>query len=103
MDEQRLLLRRVVRRNFGIGEVEEGQRPAVADAVEGVAVGEPAAGELGELRLLDPGRDQRQAEDVLVELPCPFLVGADIGVVMQPRRQGRSRVSHDGFLLLLGL
>ena len=95
MDEGRLLLRLVGRRRLGIGEVEEGERPTVADAVEGVAVARPPPGELRELGLLDPGGEQRQADDVLVEVARPLLVGADIGVVMQPQRQGR--IAHPGF------
>jgi hypothetical protein len=65
---------------LGVGELEEGEGAAVAEAVEGVAVRAYRAEEL--VGLL-PGGDEGQADEVLVEGPGRLLVAGDIGVVVQ--------------------
>ena len=87
MDIERLLQGLVLGRHLGVGELEKRQRTAIADAEESVHEGNLPAREVRRLALLDPGGDQRQPDDVFVEMPGPFLVGADIGVVMEPQRQ----------------
>src|SRR2546429_4774785 len=47
-----------------------------------------------ELIRLAPGREQRQPDDVLVELAGLLLIPRDVGIVMQARRQ-LGELSHD--------
>lgn len=87
---------RVVRHQLGVigrvGELEERERAAVTDGEEGVAVGAFLA-EQG--LLLAPGRDQRQAEQVLVEVARRFQVaGHRRGMVQAAGQCGRG---HRGF------
>src|SRR5439155_27147321 len=79
---------------LGICKLEERERPPVADPVEGMHVGAHLAEEL--IRLA-PGREQRQPDDVLVELAGLLLIPRDVGVVMQARRQ-LGELSHDTLL-----
>jgi hypothetical protein len=69
-----------------IGECEERERPAVAHGEEGVAHRHLPV-QPGIVVALAPGRDERNAQQVLEELPVLLLVAHDIGVVMQPLRQ----------------
>ena len=64
-----------------VGELEERERPAVAETEEAVAVG--ALGPEQHV-LLAPGREQRQADHVLVELACRLQVARHVRVVVQP-------------------
>ena len=68
----------------GIGELEERQRAAVGEAEEGVAVGAPLAAQVLDLA---PRGDEREAEDVLVEVAGALLIGDDPRVVVHPGRQ----------------
>ena len=70
----------------GIGEGEERQRAAVAHGEEGVAHRHLAV-QPGIVVALAPGGDERDAEQILEELPVLLLVAHDVGVVMQPLRQ----------------
>src|SRR6185437_10410427 len=65
-------------------ELEERERPAVADAKEKMAVDALRAEELIDFA---PGGHQRQADDVLIELARRLEVMRDVGVVMQAGRQ----------------
>src|SRR6478609_7937568 len=66
---------------FLVGELEEGQRTAVGQAEEAMAVHALLA---EQFVLLAPGGDQRQADDVLVEVPGGFQILGGVGRVMQP-------------------
>jgi hypothetical protein len=67
-----------------MGELEERQRAAVGQPEEAVALGPHLA---EQLLLLAPGRDEREAEDVLVEMARRLEVFADIGGVVQAAGQ----------------
>src|SRR5690606_20825675 len=69
-----------------VGELEEGQRAAVTDAEEAVAVGALLA---EQLVLLAPRGHQRQADDVLVEMAGGLEGLRGGGGVVQTRRQRR--------------
>src|SRR5256885_3469623 len=97
VERRRRHLRAELRLVGRVGELEEGERPAIADTVESVNVGAHLAEEL--IRLA-PGRRQRQADDVLVEAPVPLLVPGHVGRVMQARRQF-GELSHDTLLFFL--
>src|SRR5690606_31576408 len=74
----------------GIGELEEGQRPAIADAEEAMAVGAVLSEqEIG----FAPGRGQRQADDVLVEVARGLEVLRHVGRMMQTAWQLAHRSS----------
>src|SRR6478735_3338710 len=66
---------------FLVGKLEEGQRAAVGQAEEAMAVHAFLA---EQFVLLAPGGDQRQADDVLVEVPGGFQILGGVGRVMQP-------------------
>ena len=70
---------------FGVGELEERQRAAVAHFEEGVAVIHVAA-EFRAEAALAPGGDERDAEDVLDEGAIDLLVLHREGVVVQALR-----------------
>src|SRR5690606_3855310 len=63
-----------------VGELEEGQRAAVTQPEEAVAVGALLA---EQLVLLAPGGNQRQADDVFVEMPRGLQVLRRVGRVVQ--------------------
>jgi hypothetical protein len=69
---------------FRIGELEEGQRAAVAQAEEAMAVGALGAEQFVDLT---PGRDQGQPNHFLVEFACRLQVLGDVSGVVQPLRQ----------------
>jgi hypothetical protein len=64
----------------GVGELEERQRRAVGQAEERVAVLPFLA---PDVLLLAPGGHEGHAQDVLVEVAGPLLVGHDVGVVVE--------------------
>ena len=66
-----------------VGELEERERAAVAEPEEAVAVGALGA---EQHVLLAPGREQRQPDDVLVELARRLEILRDVRVVVQPVR-----------------
>src|SRR5437879_2629811 len=76
-----------------VGELKEGERPAVTDPVEGVHVGAHLAEQFVRFA---PSGHQRQPNDVLVEAPRLLLVLGDVGGVVQARGQ----FGHDSYLLL---
>src|SRR5205814_9390798 len=72
------------------GELEGGARAAVGKAETGVAALHFLAGVAAD-RLLAPGRDQRDAEQVFEKEAVRLVVLDDIGVVMQPQRRAWER------------
>src|SRR6185312_3700820 len=87
--------------SVGIGELEEGEGAAIGQAEEGVAVIDLAR----EIRVkgpLAPGRDQRQAENVLEEMAVDLLVLDDEGMVVQPQRQLGEAFGFEIALQLVG-
>ena len=77
-----------------LGELEECQRAAVAQAEEAVRIGALRA---EQHVLLAPGRQQRQADDLLVEFSGRLEVLRYVGGVVQARWQFRFR-GHDYLL-----
>ena len=69
-----------------VGELEEREGAAVRQPEEQVAVRALGA---EQHVLLAPGREQRQPDDVLIELPRRLQVARHIGVVMEPVRKFR--------------
>jgi len=72
--------------DIGIGEREERQRAAIGHAEERVAHRNIAL-EPRVVMPLAPGGDQRDAEQILEELPVGFLVAYDVRVMMQALRE----------------
>src|ERR1700730_17733929 len=64
-----------------IGEVEKGQRSAVGDLKEEVAIVQLVFAK--DLVAFAPGRDHRPTHDVFVEFPRLLQIAADISDVMQ--------------------
>jgi hypothetical protein len=65
-----------------VGELEERQAGPVADVEETVGVGTQLA---EQVRLLGPGGDELEADDLLVELAYGLQVLAHVGIVMKAR------------------
>ena len=102
VDVERLLLGLELGGDVGVGELEEGQGSSVANREEGVGERNLPSGKVGRLALLDPRRHERQSDDVLVEVPGALLVGADIGIVVKPRRQLAQDAALGGHMRLAG-
>ncbi len=63
-----------------VGELEERQRATVADAEEAMAID---AQRTEQFILLAPRRQQREAQNILIEMTGRLHVLGDIGIVMQ--------------------
>ena len=84
----------------GFGELKERERRTVGEREEGVAVLPllPA-----QVLLLAPGRNERHSQDGLVKMPCPFLVGNHVRVVMQMVPAALERLRRAPFVVAVVL